>query len=99
MGPERFGILSLAWVLVGYFSLFDLGLGRATTKFVAEAHGRGQDDRIAKVVWTSLAAQTCLGMAAGLALALATPLLSSRVLKTPPHLIQETRDVLYALSV
>ena len=26
MGTTRFGVLSLAWVVVGYFSLFDFGL-------------------------------------------------------------------------
>ena len=31
-----FGVLSLVWMFIGYFSLFDLGLGRATTKLVAE---------------------------------------------------------------
>ena len=36
LGTERLGIMSLAWVLIGYFSLFDLGLSRALTKLVAE---------------------------------------------------------------
>jgi O-antigen/teichoic acid export membrane protein len=36
LGTTRFGLLTLAWTLVGYFSLFDLGLGRALTKMVAE---------------------------------------------------------------
>ena len=27
LGPERFGVLTLAWALVGYFTLFDLGIG------------------------------------------------------------------------
>ena len=40
LGPERFGILSLAWIIVGYFALFDLGIGPATTKFVAELLGQ-----------------------------------------------------------
>jgi O-antigen/teichoic acid export membrane protein len=35
IGLDRFGILTLGWVVVGYFSLFDLGLGRALTKIVA----------------------------------------------------------------
>ena len=39
MGVDRFGVLSLAWVVVGYFSLFDLGIGRALTKLVAEKLG------------------------------------------------------------
>ena len=33
LGNELFGLLTLIWVLVGYFSLFDLGLGRAYTQF------------------------------------------------------------------
>src|SRR5215471_13808988 len=36
IGVARFGVLSLASVLIGYFSLFDRGIGRALTKLVAE---------------------------------------------------------------
>ena len=39
LGTQRFGLLSLALVILGYFAVFDLGLGRATTKFVAESVG------------------------------------------------------------
>nr|MDQ6925886.1 hypothetical protein [Candidatus Eremiobacteraeota bacterium] len=35
MGAERFGLLSLAWTIVGYFSAFDLGIGRALTQALA----------------------------------------------------------------
>lgn len=31
LGYEAFGILTLVWSLIGYFSLFDLGVGRALT--------------------------------------------------------------------
>src|SRR5690348_387114 len=36
LGTDRFGALSIAWMVVGYFSLFDLGLGRALTNLVAQ---------------------------------------------------------------
>jgi O-antigen/teichoic acid export membrane protein len=36
LGEEKFGILSLSWVIVGYFSFFDFGIGRALTKIIAE---------------------------------------------------------------
>lgn len=29
LGQERLGVLSLVWVIVGYFSFLDMGLGRA----------------------------------------------------------------------
>lgn len=44
LGLERFGLLSLAWLLVGYFSLFDFGLGRSLTRLVAEKLGSGRAD-------------------------------------------------------
>jgi len=36
LGQDRFGVLTLAWALVGYFSLLDLGLGRALTQYLAQ---------------------------------------------------------------
>src|SRR6267142_1456869 len=36
LGPDRFGVLGIVWVVFGYFSMFDFGLGRATTKFLAQ---------------------------------------------------------------
>ena len=65
LGPDRFGLLSLAWMVVGYFALFDLGIGPATTKFVAELFGKGEMDKLPELVWTALASQTCMGLAAG----------------------------------
>jgi O-antigen/teichoic acid export membrane protein len=35
LGQERFGVLSLVWVVVGYFSFLDMGLGRAVTVAIA----------------------------------------------------------------
>src|SRR5258705_13553401 len=35
LGKERFGVLTLVWAVIGYASLFDLGLGRALTQLVA----------------------------------------------------------------
>ena len=45
LGVERFGVLSLVWVVVGYFSLFDLGIGRALTKFVSDKLGTNKEMR------------------------------------------------------
>lgn len=39
MGKEMFGILTLIWALIGYFSLFDLGVGRSLTYEVSKLLG------------------------------------------------------------
>jgi O-antigen/teichoic acid export membrane protein len=43
---ERFGLLTLAWGLVAFSGLFDLGIGRAVTQAVAQARGRGDIETI-----------------------------------------------------
>src|SRR5258707_13561847 len=45
MGVARVGLLTLAWIVVGYFSLFDLGIGRGLTKVGAD--GLGTNERAA----------------------------------------------------
>ena len=37
IGIERIGVLTIIWALIGYFSIFDFGLGRAITQRVASS--------------------------------------------------------------
>src|ERR1700721_1057348 len=37
LGTDRFGVLTIAWMVVGYFSFFDLGLGRAMTNLLSSS--------------------------------------------------------------
>jgi len=99
LGMERFGILSLAWAVLGYFSMFDLGLGRATTKFVSEALGKGETEHIPSIVWTSFFLQTMMGILIGIVLFLITPTFVERVFNIPPHLMEETKLSFYILSI
>src|SRR5271169_27238 len=66
LGKERFGVLTLAWALIGYASLFDLGLGRALTQLVAKKLGAGEDSEVPTLVWTSLILMLVLGLAGAL---------------------------------
>ncbi|MBC7620137.1 MAG: flippase, partial [Candidatus Saccharibacteria bacterium] len=38
LGSESFGVLTLIWGLIGYFSVFDLGVGRALTVQLSQMH-------------------------------------------------------------
>jgi len=86
LGDEGFGVLAIAWALLGYFSLFDLGLSRATTKFVAECLGRGELGEIPGFFWVSVSLQLLLGIGGGVVFAILTPALTGRLLKIPPDL-------------
>ena len=46
LGSERFGLLALMWALIGYFGIFDFGVGRALTYEVAVARAEGDDRRV-----------------------------------------------------
>jgi O-antigen/teichoic acid export membrane protein len=99
LGTERFGILSLAWVVLGYFSIFDLGLGRATTKYVAEALGKGEEDKVSRLVWTAVTVQAVLGLLGTTISIGITPLLVERVLSVPPELAGEIKTTFYLLAL
>lgn len=72
-GDARFGVMALAWTALGYFSLFDLGLGRAVTHAVADRRGAGKDHEIGSVIWTSLAVILPISLVAGAVLLVLAP--------------------------
>lgn len=90
LGNERFGILALVWVVFGYFGLFDLGLGRTTTKYIADALGRNEPGKLPGYLWTTVLLQTAIGIAAALLSYLAAPLIVRRMLNIPAGFIGET---------
>ena len=99
LGVARFGVLSLAWIVIGYFSLFDLGIGRALTKLVADKLGAGEEDSISPLVWTSLLLMLLLGVVAGLVTLVVSPWLVERALKIPAELQGETLRGFYLLAL
>ena len=50
LGVERFGILALAWAIMGAAAMLDLGLGRALTQVVARR--RATDDTASSIRWS-----------------------------------------------
>lgn len=99
LGVDRFGILAIAWIAFGLSGLFDLGMGRAVTKFVAEALGRGEAEGVGALVWTGAAVQAVAGGLAALALAASAPFLAARVLVLPPELVTEAAATLRLVAL
>jgi len=98
IGTSRFGILSLCWIVIGYSGLFDLGLGRALTKFVAERVETGETRELPSLVLTSLVLMGAFGTVAAILLASCGPLLIGRAIQVPVQLISETIWSIYVVS-
>ena len=97
LGTERFGLLSIAWLLLTYLS--ELGFGITTTPYAAAAIGAGRTAELAPLVWTTAAFQATIGLVIGVLLAAATPWLVGSVLEIPAALTSEARACFYLLAL
>ena len=98
LGVQRFGVLSIAWVLLAYLTVFDLGVSRAAIRFLASALVERRLDRVAMIVWATVAVELIMGIVAGGLLAIASPFLVSHFLKIDPALRAETTTSLLLLA-
>lgn len=65
LGSEAFGILTLIWALIGYFSLFDFGIGRALTCELGKLGAVGRAGQAVTVMRAGLVLTLMTGMAGG----------------------------------
>ena len=97
LGAARFGLLGLTLALLEYSGLFDLGLGRATTKHVAEKLATG-DEEVSHLVVGSVMSQLAFGIVGGIAFALAAPLFARSVFVIPGDMTGEAVAVFRLLG-
>jgi O-antigen/teichoic acid export membrane protein len=97
LGLERFGLLTLAWVVPEYFAFLDLGLGRASSKYVAEALGREDKEHVSRFAWTAVIVQMVIGCLGALALIGLAPFLTDHLLNVSPTVASEAK-VMFALA-
>jgi O-antigen/teichoic acid export membrane protein len=98
-GVEQFGVLTLVWALIGYFSLFDFGLGRALTQQVAAARSAGLVAELPALVKTGLGFTAATGIAGGILLALLANELAIRWLKVSVPLQLDTNHALLIAAI
>lgn len=98
-GVERFGVLTLAWAVIGYFSLFDMGIGRAITQSMAVRLGSASARDVSRLVWTGLLLMFIFSLVGAVILASLSPWLVSSILNLPQALREETIDAFILLAV
>ena len=99
LGSARFGILSLAWTVVGYFGLFDIGLGRSLTQMVSERLGTDRSHEVPGLVWTGLLLLLAFGLMGAWGMWMLAPVLVQDILRIPASLQAESVAAFQILSV
>lgn len=98
LGIPAFGLLTLVWVVLGYFSIFDLGIGRALTLAVAARRARGDVAGISPMIATGLVVTAGLGVAGGILLAVLASHLARLMGGNDPGLVASAQAALYAVA-
>ncbi len=88
IGDARYGVLSIVWVLLGYFGFLDLGLSRAAANALARMRDAPQQAR-ARVLMTTLVLNVGLGLFGSLCLAIFGSFLLQHILGMPEALKPE----------
>jgi O-antigen/teichoic acid export membrane protein len=97
VGEARYGVLSIVWILLGYFGFLDLGLSRAATNALAKLRDAPQPDR-ARVLLTTTALNLGFGLVGSVLLYFVGGYLFAHVLSVPDELKPEVAKALPWIS-
>lgn len=98
LGLDRYGFLTLVWVLVGYASIFDFGIGRVLVRVVAQRLARDDVAGAQHVGRVGLSYLLLFGLLVGAAFAAASAWLVDHVFKLPPALLPEAGRAMWLLA-
>lgn len=98
-GLEGFGFITIAWSLIGYFTVFDLGLSRALTHSLSQELISDRLKNRSQLLWTSLISMFSLGILGALTLFLLSDTLVSSLFVVSPQRQDEFRLSLQIISI
>ncbi len=99
MGPDIYGSFMFLLTVVNYLTILDLGLGRATTRFVAVRLAAGKEGELPGIFWTAQTMMLAFGLAG---MAIFMPLISPIVCRwstIPPALQPDACNTLFAAAI
>lgn len=91
LGSEAFGVLTLVWGLIGYFSVFDLGVGRALTVQLSQLTATGRVSDAGPLVRAGMLLTLAAGLLGVALIWLLAPGMANHWLKISPGLQDEAR--------
>mgnify|MGYP001229792248 CR=1 FL=1 len=99
MGPEVFGIMTIFSTALAYFTMLDLGLGRAATRFIAQSLEANRPDDQRRYFWGSITLLTGVGIFATVVAILCVPGVVSKLLKISPPYLQAASRSFYIICL
>lgn len=99
LGQERFGILALAWGLIGYAGALDLGIGRAVTQKVGSLIAKGDSQNISAVLATASKITLASGLIGSFAIAFLGLFNPAQWIKSAQNLEAEIQICVFLLAI
>jgi len=97
LGSEVFGIVTIFSTALAYFTMLDLGLGRAATRFIAQSLEAKRPDDLRRYFWGSIVLLTGVGGIVTILALVAVPTVVSSLLKIPPLYVHSASESLYII--
>ena len=99
LGHDRFGLLALAWGLIGYAGALDLGIGRALTQLVARLRGEGNLASIPDALATATRITLIAGLFGGCLIAIVALIGGAAWIKGNAAPLSEIRSAMLLLAI
>ncbi|AZV39865.1 flippase [Komagataeibacter xylinus] len=90
IGTDRYGIVAISWILLGYLGFLDFGLSRASANALAQL-GQATSRQRSPVLMTAFYSNLGLGALGGLILYPIGDMVLLHFVRIPPDLMAETR--------
>ena len=91
LGNESFGVVTLIWALIGYFSLFDMGIGRALTFEMSKLRLAQEPWKISSKLLAGLTLTAAAGLLGVFVMLTLAPFLAGSWLSISPGLQHDTK--------
>lgn len=100
IGETKYGVLALVWLLLGYFGLFDFGLGKAVANQIAYISNREKENKtdLKEIFWTALNLNFLLGIVGGVLLFYLGPLIIFQLKVGTEGIISEVIESILIIS-
>lgn len=95
LGNNLYGVLSLVNVVVGYFSILDLGLGLSIIKYISDYHTQMDKEGLENVLGTALSSYIVIGLLGAGLIFIFTKFFMGRILHIPPEILPTAITVFY----